>query len=93
MDAKQAVHKAREYLVDLFDSEEIFEIGLEEVEFDDMTDEWRVTLGFSRTWNRTSFIVSPPSKPEPRSYKVIRIHDLDGEIRSLKDRVLPASSS
>ena len=93
MDAKQAVSRAREYLVELFDGEEISEVGLEEVDFDGMQNEWRITLGFSRPWDRRADLgTALAGRPSPRSYKVIRIHDPDGEIKSLTDRVLPASS-
>ena len=91
MDAREAVNRAREYLVELFDGEDIYQIGLEEVDFDDKTNEWSVTVGFTRTWDRTAYLMSPHKNPEPRSYKVIRIHDSDGEVRSLRDRGLPAS--
>ncbi len=93
MDAREAVNRAREYLVELFDGEDIYEIGLEEVDFDDMANEWSITLGFKRTWNRTAYLMSPQKDPEPRSYKVIRIHDPDGEVRSLRDRGLPVSGT
>ena len=93
MDAKQAVRRARKYLVDLFDDEGIEQVGLEEIDFDGTSNEWRVTLGFSRPWDRRANLEAALGGPAPRSYKVIRIHDPDGEIKSLTDRVLPAPSS
>lgn len=93
MDAKQAVQQAREYLEDLFDGEDIFEIGLEEVEFDDTQNEWKITLGFSRSWDRRTRVSVALGDRVPRSYKVIRIDDIDGEVISLMDRGLPASST
>ena len=92
MDAKEAVDTAREYLVELFDGEGIEQVGLEEVDFDGTSDEWKVTLGFSRPWDRRANLEAALGGPPPRSYKVIRIDDLDGEIKSLTDRVLPAPS-
>ena len=93
MDAKQAVSRARAYLVDLFAGEGISEVGLEEVDFDTMRNEWRITLGFSRPWDRRARLgPALAGRPSPRSYKVICIHDPDGKIKSLTDRVLPASS-
>ena len=44
MEVKQAVQEAKEYLLDLFEGEEIVYVGLEEVEFDHGSDEWKVTL-------------------------------------------------
>ncbi len=93
MDAKQAVSRAREYLVELFDDEGISEVGLEEVDFDGMQNEWKITLGFSRPWDQKTRLETALGHTSPRSYKVIRIHDPDGQIRSLTDRVLPASST
>ena len=46
MDVKQAVQTAKSYIVGLFDEEEITDVGLEEVEFDELSDEWRITIGF-----------------------------------------------
>ena len=48
MDVKQAVQKAKEYLADLYEGEEVEFVGLEEVEFDEEADQWKVTIGFSR---------------------------------------------
>ena len=92
MDAKQAVNSAREYLSELFDGEGIEQVGLEEVDFDGVSNEWKITLGFSRPWDRRANLGAALGGPPPRSYKVIRIHDPDGQIKSLTDRVLPASS-
>ena len=50
MDVKEAVRAAKEYVVDLFDGEEIDYVGLEEVEFDHESDQWKITIGFSRPW-------------------------------------------
>ena len=49
MDVKAVAQRAKTYVVDLFDDEEISNVGLEEVEFDDSLDKWIVTIGFSRT--------------------------------------------
>ena len=92
MDVKEAVQAARLHIVDLFAGEEITNVGLEEVEFDDRVDAWKVTIGFSRPWERQGALgVSLGLKVE-RSYKVVHI-DSDGRIRSVKDRVLPAVAS
>ena len=92
MDVKQAVRTAREYVVSLYDEEDIMDIGLEEVEFDELSDEWRVTIGFSRPWDRAKDIgIRISDFRRPRSYKVVRLDDGDGSIVSLKDRILVSS--
>lgn len=48
MDVKQAVEMAKNHIKDLFENEGISNLGLEEVDFDDQTSVWYVTIGFSR---------------------------------------------
>ena len=92
IDVRSVVRKAKAYLVDLFDGEEISQIGLEEVEFDAKTDEWRITVGFSRPWEQKNVLTAALSEGRPsRSYKVVRIRDLDGRVVSVKDRFLKAA--
>ena len=92
MDVKQAVQTAREYVVSLYDEEDIMDIGLEEVEFDYCSEQWRVTIGFSRPWDRTKEVgIRIADFQRPRSYKVVHILDGDGQIVSLKDRILVRS--
>ena len=50
MDVRDATRTAKEYLVDLFDGEEIMHVGLEEVVFDETSNRWGITIGFSRPW-------------------------------------------
>ena len=52
MDVKEAVRTAKDYLTDLFVDEEVVNIGLEEVVFDDATNRWSITIGFSRPWDQ-----------------------------------------
>ncbi|MYB77521.1 MAG: hypothetical protein F4X83_10605 [Chloroflexi bacterium] len=89
MDVKQAVQEAKEYIFDLFEGEEIEYVGLEEVEFDHESDEWKVTLGFSRPWDRPkSLSVALRDEPLRRSYKLVRINDSTGKVTSVTDRAL-----
>ena len=91
MDVKQAVRAAKEYIVDLFDDEEIDYVGLEEAEFDHESDQWKITIGFSRPWDRPKTL-SAALRVDPlrRSYKVVCINDADSRVLSVKDRVLTA---
>lgn len=94
MDVKQAVQTAKSYVVSLFDEEEITDVGLEEVEFDELSNEWRITIGFSRPWDKENSVSIPfpySDARRPRSYKQVRIDAGDGQVMSLKDRILVMS--
>ena len=60
MDVKAVAQRAKTYVVDLFDDEEISNVGLEEVEFDDSVDRWIVTIGFSRPWDQKNSLNYAP---------------------------------
>ncbi len=91
MDVKQAVNVAREYLADLFSEEGLMDVGLEEVVFNDAAQEWRITMGFSRPWDRKTILAAINDARPTRSYKVLRIDDETGVVSSITDRLLAAS--
>ena len=93
MDVKEAVFTAKSYVADLFEGEEVADVGLEEVKFDEHQGSWVVTVGFSRPWDisRNAVATMLRDKGPSRSYKVIQIADADGSVLSLSDRVLPKS--
>jgi len=84
MDVKEAVARAKSYVADLFQSEQIRNLGLEEVEFDEKEKAWFVTIGFSRPWEQAGF-VAQAGLTEPRALKIVRISD-DGTVTYLKER-------
>ena len=89
MDVRDAVKTAKQHLLELFDSEPISYVGLEEVDFDDESREWIITISFARLWETTPLPTALGGKPpEDRHYKVFRINDLNGKVKSIKDRVL-----
>ena len=91
MDVKEAVRTAKKYIAELFTDETIADVGLEEVEFNNMSNNWEVTIGFSRPWDQENpLAASIGNQPSTRSYKLVRIDD-DGHVISLTDRVLTAS--
>jgi hypothetical protein len=89
MDVKEAVTRAKSYVADSFESENISNLGLEEVYFEPSFNNCVVTLGFSRPWDRNAVglaaIAQQISAP-PRSNKTLRIEDETGRITSLKTR-------
>ena len=89
MDVREAVQSAKQHLLELFTQEPISYVGLEEVDFDDDDEEWIITLSFTRVWEQTPLPAAVRGNPpEDRHYKVFRIRDLDGRVKSIKDRVL-----
>ena len=88
MDVKEAVRTAREYIVDLYQEEDVSNVGLEEVVFDDAADEWRITIGFARPWDLQNAL---RRIGEARSYKAVCISDKSGKVTSVKDRLLTSS--
>ena len=64
------------------------DIGLEEVVFDNVEDNWEITIGFSRPWDRRDphplNVLDPP--PPRRVYKVVCVDDSDGKVLSLRIR-------
>ena len=93
MEVKQAVQEAKEYVFELFEGEGIEFVGLEEVEFDHESNEWKITLGFSRPWDRPKTL-SAALRDEPvrRSYKLVRMNDTTGQVTSVRDRSLAAAT-
>ena len=85
MNVRQAVEAAKQSLANIFADEQIANVGLEEVEFDDAAKVWHVTLGFSRPWDRSGF-AARAGLVEPRSYKVVTLSDSDGRMISIKNR-------
>ena len=83
MDVKQAVATAKQHIAELFAEEEILNLGLEEVEWDELEKSWRITIGFSRPWNRN--VGSVLSGENSRSYKIVILNDEDGRVLSVKD--------
>ena len=89
MDVREAVQSAKQHLLELFDTEPISYVGLEEVDFDDKYEEWNITISFTRVWETTPLTTAISGKPpEHRNYKVFRISDQDGRVKSIKDRIL-----
>lgn len=91
MNVKQAVRMAKQCVAELFTDETIENIGLEEVECNDTSNNWEVAIGFSRPWQKNSLATALGNQPLGRSYKLVCINDNDGHITSLTDRILTAS--
>lgn len=90
MNVREVVQAGMAYVKDVFESEGISNLGLEEVTFDSAASEWIVTVGFSRPWdypkNSALSAITNASMQPSRSYKVLRVRDSDGEVLSVKNR-------
>lgn len=87
MDVKQAVTRAKQYLIELFADENLSNVGLEEVELDGDFDEWVVTIGFSRPWDQPAPRTNPFAPVSTaRAYKVLRISNKLNDVVSVKNR-------
>lgn len=99
MNVSDAVQAAISDMRKLFASERLSNLGLEEVAFDDASEEWIVTVGFSRPWDypnsgllgaTTLSILRAAQEqigqPQPkRSFKIVRLRDTDGKVVSVKN--------
>ncbi len=87
MDVKEAVQAAKEHVAEIFADEPIENVGLEEVEFDELNGVWAVTIGFSRYWDRSMDNVFR-ALGTARDFKVVRIEDETGRVQSVKHRAV-----
>jgi hypothetical protein len=85
MNVKQAVELAKAKIRELFADEEISNLGLEEVEFDESDDQWVITVGFSRPWDNPRSALAALSLPK-RTYKTIRIDNKGNDNYKVKNR-------
>jgi hypothetical protein len=88
MDAKAAAGLAKDHISYLFEQEGLSNLGLEEVEYDDTRGQWRVTVGFSRSWDQSKHwghSIGLGDGGIPRTYKIVII-DKDGKALSVKNR-------
>ena len=92
MEVKEAVRLAKSYVADLFEAEQITNLGLEEIVFDEPSNSWKVTIGFSRPWDQKGPLATAlAERSTGRSYKVVRIDDGSHQVQSVTDRFLEAS--
>lgn len=93
MNAKEAIATAKGELLDTFQGEGLAEVGLEEIEYDDREETWRVTIGFRRSWNRpVGQLAQALGSAAGRTYKVVALADRDGRLLSIKNRDVPAAA-
>ena len=94
MDVREAARTAKAYIADVFADENIDEVGLEEVDFDDRLNIWKITVSFMRPRGSMNIFQAAASgysqgtRTRQRSYKVVNIDDAGSRVISVKHRVL-----
>jgi len=73
IDVKEAVSIAKDFVSEVLAEEQPYNIGLEEVEFDESSATWLVTIGFSRPWDRGP--LSGLGSALKRDYRVVTVSD------------------
>jgi hypothetical protein len=88
VNVKAAVDNAKRWLFDVLQDEEVSNVGLEEVEFDQEHGIWLITLGFSRPWNtvKNAFTQISGEPAARRAYRIIAVKEPNGEVVSMKRR-------
>lgn len=89
MDVKDVTRTAREYITDLFSDEQITNLGLEEVAYDVDSEQWSITFGFARPWDRQGDMGVRMGLKAPRAYKVVHVDDSNGKVVALIGRIVP----
>jgi hypothetical protein len=79
VDVKEAVKRAKSHLDDLFIEDRPLRIRLEEVERDEETGDWRITLSLGRAGARGVQPLIP-------DFKLVIMRD-NGEVRAVRHRV------
>lgn len=83
MDVKSAIDLAKRYIWEIFRDDNIDEVALEEVEFDEARSRWRITIGFSRPWEQKSGLLTRGGAN--RTYKTVEIDDVAEKVRFVKE--------
>lgn len=89
MDVMEAIAIAKKYVGEIFAEERATDVALEEIAYDEQHRSWDVTIGFSRpSIPSTAFDLFGGALSRTRTYKIVRISDPDGTVKSIKDRFL-----
>ena len=83
LDTQKAVKLAKQWLATQLSEEGVTNIGLEEVRWVD--DCWEITLGFNRPWDFSGMLFDD-LRSKPRTYKIIKVRDLDESIIEMLNR-------
>ena len=91
MKAKEAIAQAKTFLSEFYAGEAVSGVRLEEVEFDEPSDSWLITLGILRPRLEPKAKIMTtitPDAPLVRTYKILRIPNSVSGRPSMKMREL-----
>ena len=90
IEPEDAMRMAKDYVVSLFEEEQIRDVAVVERKFDPDSRMWQITVGFARPWDNGRSAKYPFDEQGNlgRSFKAVQFHDETGRIELLKDRFL-----
>lgn len=88
MELKLAAKMAKDAIKEMLEADSIQNVAIEEFEYDGVSKEWLITIGFSRPWSENSALASVLTPT--RVYKIVRIDDIEMKVVSVKNRIGPA---
>ena len=97
MEVDEAIKKAIGFVAIVYKEEKISHVGVEEIEFDEVKNEWSITIGFFRVWRNEDLtlpeIIAGQSRRRwnDRILKILRLSDDTGEVLSMKIRPCPSA--
>ncbi len=93
IEVNEAVKIAKNFVKDLFQDEEIFNVSLEEVNFNDDSDNWIVTIGYDLVRKKAISpihgvlsIVQTDNTEQIREYKTVTLDADDGSFKGMNIR-------
>lgn len=89
MEVKEAAQVAKATVASLFEDQQISNVLLEEVDFEELPATWSITVGFFRQAEMDSHSIAGSISKligRQRLFKVVRIRDSDGKVLSVKHR-------
>lgn len=90
IDVKQAIAAAKAWLTDILADENPINVGLDEIEYDEEANQWKITMGFSRPWNTIAknalTTISGTQGSPRRSYRVLAVDAKTGDVVSMLRR-------
>ena len=92
LDLKDAIKKAFEFFEQIYEGQKLPNKLLEEIEYDDSDDVWKIVIGFDseRITTKTEGLALFPStvQEKERKYKQIRLKGKDGSFVKMADQSL-----